>query len=138
LENENVTGNEALKAEQFEALKPKTAYQIPLFNSLEHQDYQIFLGLPVSVDFETMCTRPIEQGRRLMQENTDKEKYHYRLYQDKSDSSYIAEIVVALSMNEESPARKQDLYFLTGRTNDKTQAVKSLNASQLLERFKRN
>lgn len=137
LEAETITGNEQFKAEQFEDLKPVVDCQIPLFNSLEHRDYQVFFGLPVATSFESLSKRPMAEDRRLMQDKIQENNYQYRLYQDKKDSSYIAEMLVAFTADEAPPA-EQDLYFLIGRTKDKIKAVRILAPSQLIDRFKTN
>jgi len=135
LDGEKITGNTASRAEQFDQLKPKGKFQIPLYNSVKGNSYDIFIGLPVMITLDGFLSRELPQGARLMQDKQEKNSFHYRLYQANQDSSYIAELAFSGAQESEIPGQKKDLYYILAKSKDKENTLRILNVSNLLKRF---
>ena len=97
--------------------------QIPLFKCIEHDDYQLFIGLPIQTNlFDLM--RDSVSNELSSQFSTDSSSYYYKIA--KHENTYSMEYVQEID---------EDLFYLLGISSNEKEFKEHLNLQSVQKRF---
>jgi hypothetical protein len=113
--------SDSLKTDYLATFDNKIA-TIPLFRSVQHTDYQLYIGLPFQASFEKL--QNIHSIHSLKENKTDGNSYVYQQYQ--TNETYITTLV---------RKEKQGTIYIVTSTSDETIAKNTFTYEKLNQRI---